>query len=576
MYNPATNSWTVSPSNSIGFDETSWVLMPDGSVVNCQGFKYLPTQNTFVSTGPLPFSLETSKINGVNEGEFGAALLLPDGRAFFIGAPGRRPITRRGRRRRIREAGKPARVCPTACLPMTLPPPSCPTATYCSKARQTARETTLGPVEFFDFDPSTNTYTAIPNPAGGTDTGWTTGDRMLVLPTGQVFWSGAEGNYVFTPATGPNIAWQPTIANVSSNADGSYHLTGTLLDGVSLGAGYGDDVQEASNYPLVQLTSTSGNVYYTSTFNWAPGEVGDQGLMATDFTLPVGLPNGTYSLRVVADGIASNPMSVLVPSSFTDSFSQTDSASTFTSAGYTLPSSTITVMDATNFTSTGQLAIQTTGGLYTVASYTGISGSTFTGVSGGSGIVNSGACVYQLGLGSNWAVVPSTAVEANPPPSTFILSGNQAVPLNTGLDALNRAAIASTASADESVSAQVTITTTSFGYGAVYARMGNGNNQAYVGALFTTGNGGVKAVLGIATNDSIKGLVPSTILVPGGGSAPYTGTLTLDVFGSSLSLFLDTGSGQVLVASATNTVLTAPGGTGILDLGGISAFQNFL
>src|SRR5262249_10067844 len=116
-----------------------------------------------------------------------------------------------------------------------------------------------GPSTYFDFDPSTNTYTTLPTPYGGDHGGTTFVDRMLVLPTGQGLF---DAGFASPPDTGPNPAWQPTISGVSSSVDGSYHLTGTLLNGVSFGAGYGDDATMDSNYPLIQLSDGSGNVYY--------------------------------------------------------------------------------------------------------------------------------------------------------------------------------------------------------------------------------------------------------------------------------------------------------------------------
>ena len=36
---------------------------------------------------------------------------------------------------------------------------------------------------------------------------------------------------------------QPGISNIEANADGSFELTGTNLNGISEGAAYGDDAQ---------------------------------------------------------------------------------------------------------------------------------------------------------------------------------------------------------------------------------------------------------------------------------------------------------------------------------------------
>ena len=60
-----------------------------------------------------------------------------------------------------------------------------------------------------------------------------------------------------------------------------------------------------SNYPIVQLTSGS-HVYYARTYNWSSTGVQTGSTPeTTNFTLPTGFPKGTYSLVVIANGIAS-------------------------------------------------------------------------------------------------------------------------------------------------------------------------------------------------------------------------------------------------------------------------------
>jgi hypothetical protein len=74
---------------------------------------------------------------------------------------------------------------------------------------------------------------------------------------------------------------------------------------------YGDDVQMATNYPLVRIThEASGKVTYArthdhSTMTVAPGAHGH-----TSFDVPAGTPTGPSRLEVVANGIASEPLHV--------------------------------------------------------------------------------------------------------------------------------------------------------------------------------------------------------------------------------------------------------------------------
>jgi hypothetical protein len=133
---------------------------------------------------------------------------------------------------------------------------------------------------------------------------------MLMLPTGQVIWAnGTQQLYIYTPDGNPDPSWAPAIAGIQDNGDGTFLLSGTQLNGISEGAGYGDDAQMSSNYPIVQLTDSGGNVSYARTFSWSnTGVATGDALVSTEFTLPGGIPPGDYSLSVIANGIASNPV----------------------------------------------------------------------------------------------------------------------------------------------------------------------------------------------------------------------------------------------------------------------------
>jgi hypothetical protein len=87
-----------------------------------------------------------------------------------------------------------------------------------------------------------------------------------------------------------------------------YTLTGTQLNGMDAGAAYGDDAQMDENYPIVQLTSGDGTVYYATTSNWSTSGVATGKTSETvNFTLPAGMPKGNYSLVVIGAGISSKP-----------------------------------------------------------------------------------------------------------------------------------------------------------------------------------------------------------------------------------------------------------------------------
>jgi hypothetical protein len=71
---------------------------------------------------------------------------------------------------------------------------------------------------------------------------------MLDLPDGTVLMSRfSKQIYVYQPDGSPLAAGKPTITSIASNTNQTYHLTGTLLNGISEGACYGDDIQIDSN-----------------------------------------------------------------------------------------------------------------------------------------------------------------------------------------------------------------------------------------------------------------------------------------------------------------------------------------
>ena len=140
--------------------------------------------------------------------------------------------------------------------------------------------------------------------------------NFLVLPNGQILMTDFSNiAEVYTPTGSPNPAWAPTISSVPTTLSlgTSYQVSGTQLNGLSQGAAYGDDVQGATNYPLVQIVNNStGHVFYAATSNFstrsiAPGQAG-----STSFQVASGTETGASTLRVIANGIASQAVAVTI------------------------------------------------------------------------------------------------------------------------------------------------------------------------------------------------------------------------------------------------------------------------
>jgi hypothetical protein len=136
---------------------------------------------------------------------------------------------------------------------------------------------------------------------------------MLLLPTGQVLYSASRKDIeVYTPDPGGQAAWMPTITQFPATLDvrNTYQISGTQFNGLSQACSYGDDAQMATNYPIVRLQN-AGKTYYLRTFNHSTMAVatGDA-IVTTNISIPSTVPQGAASMVVIANGIASNPVSV--------------------------------------------------------------------------------------------------------------------------------------------------------------------------------------------------------------------------------------------------------------------------
>ena len=308
IFNIATNSWVAGPKLFRGTyqDEASWVKLPDGSVLTVDPFgtnseRYIPSSNQWIDDAVLPVSLYDSL------GELGAATLLANGKAFFIGGTGHTALyTPSGNNNPGQWAAGPD-------LPNAQGQSDAPCAMMVNGKVLCAvgpKASYNPPTSFYEYDPNANSFTQVNGPTGTTDNVPAYGTRFLDLPDGNVLFSdGGNRLYEYNPGGAPLAAGKPTVTNVSPNADGSYQLTGKLLTGISQGAGYGDDCQMDTNYPIVKLTDGSGNVYFCRSYRWSDtGVMEGSTVQATQFRTPANLPGGSYSLQVVTNGIASDPV----------------------------------------------------------------------------------------------------------------------------------------------------------------------------------------------------------------------------------------------------------------------------
>jgi hypothetical protein len=173
------------------------------------------------------------------------------------------------------------------------------------------------PATFFEWDGRELTEVP-PSPNASIETSYY--GNFLVLPNGQILFTDFFSVAVYNPKRNSNDDDNEAPApHVTSAPDrvrpgGSYVVEGTLFNGMSQAAAYGDDVQAATNYPLVRITNdATGHVFYSRTHDHSSMGLGPfVGRVSTHFDVPAGQEMGRSKLVVVANGIASAPVEVMV------------------------------------------------------------------------------------------------------------------------------------------------------------------------------------------------------------------------------------------------------------------------
>jgi hypothetical protein len=171
------------------------------------------------------------------------------------------------------------------------------------------------PVAFFEFDGNR----LIPEPTVPHASIDVSGSiNLLVLPTGQVLATDSTKDVeIYTPGNhdGPRREWRPEIDSVPTTLQRghSYSLSGIRLNGMSQASSFGDEGQNATNYPLLRITSLRPwSVRYMRTHDFSSMAVASDALSTLQFDIPSDQPTGYSYLQVVTNGIASQPITVHV------------------------------------------------------------------------------------------------------------------------------------------------------------------------------------------------------------------------------------------------------------------------
>lgn len=332
--NPTTGVFTKrNPTGKLDTNnEENWNILYDGTILTVDSHivssfeRYNPATNTWGNSGATPVNLaDTGGAPVANSKEVGPCVARPDNKLFcFSGnSLGQNALYNPSTNTWSHAAAMDFPAAPggghfsmadgaAAALP---------NGNILAMASPVTNASTFNtPSHFYEIDLATNTLSASADTPHAASFKAYQG-RMLVLPTGQVLLTAynqaaTQDVMLYSNGVGPAASSRPAITSAPSviAAGGTYSISGRLFNGFSEGASYGDDAQSATNYPLVRITNTAtGHVYYARTFNHSRMGVeptGSATVVTTSFQVPNNFENGPATIEVVANGIASTPVSV--------------------------------------------------------------------------------------------------------------------------------------------------------------------------------------------------------------------------------------------------------------------------
>jgi hypothetical protein len=334
-FDPATMTWTAMSLRTGQFasSEESWVLMPDNTIatVSCpnpgQTWVYDIAADQWNAGNNLPTSIVLPPPGDV--AEIGAALLLYNGTAFFLGGNQHTAIYNPAAR--VQWTNGPDLPTVSSQNQGVMDGPAALLTNgnmLFGSGPIDAQGDYLPPSSYFEFDGTQFNRTSDP-PNNNCPTYKT---RLLVLPNGDIFFAREDDSSFYayhSSAAMPQDSFRPVIQTCPATLvpNSTVQVSGLQFNGLSQATGYGDDSEAATNYPLVRVTNTSNNqVTYCRTFNHTTldnvgntvpsmGVATGTAVITTNVMIPGNLAAGSYTLEVVANGIPSLPFQVTVQGS---------------------------------------------------------------------------------------------------------------------------------------------------------------------------------------------------------------------------------------------------------------------
>jgi hypothetical protein len=327
-FNEASQSWTQLDESSKfdEFDEEGWTLLPNGKVLTVDAYVgsydaggmnselWDPGARRWSSAGNTVVQLwdSAAACSASPSQELGPAILRPGGTVFYAGS---------------NSCGAAHTAIYNSATGMWSAGPDFPNGNAINDGPGALElngnvivfaspgiGTFTTPGQFYEWNGST--LTAISNPPNAVNDNSFFG-HLLNLPNGQVMFTDFSTDVEFyTPAGTFQDAWRPKVTSVPATlfTGSTYQISGTQFNGLSQASAYGDDFQNATNYPLVRLVNKStGHVFYLKTHGHSSmGVATGTKIVTTNFDVPAGIETGAAKLYVVANGIPSPPVSVSV------------------------------------------------------------------------------------------------------------------------------------------------------------------------------------------------------------------------------------------------------------------------
>jgi hypothetical protein len=309
LLDESTMTWTQIGTGKADADsEEGWTLLRNADVLTVDigdtpnSEVYVPSANAWSSAGKLP-------VNLVAGDEIGPQMLRPNNSVFVVGATGHSAIYNANSgawaqgpdlpivaNQQLDVADGPSVLLTNGTVILPASP-----GIYHS------------PSYFFIFNGKKFVSIAAP-PNAVNDSSFDF--RLLLLPTGQVLETdGTNDVEVYSPGVRVDARIAPVVTSVplTLTHGSTYKIVGKRFNGVSAANAYGDDDQQATNYPLVRIVNiATGHVFYARTHGHSFMGVGSTRQVSTMFDVPSGIETGASTLTVVTNAIASNPVNVTV------------------------------------------------------------------------------------------------------------------------------------------------------------------------------------------------------------------------------------------------------------------------